>query len=68
MIDKLTEKLEDPSRCYALDWEEGDFAIIDNLAVGHYASPDTQASVSKAGLRILHRTTVAGTNIPKKTS
>ena len=49
-----------------MNWREGDFAIIDNLAVGHYASPDTQESVSKAGLRILHRTTVAGTNVPAK--
>ena len=67
MLNEITKKLEDQSRCYAMNWREGDFAIIDNLAVGHYASPDTQEPVSKAGLRILHRTTVAGTNVPAKT-
>ena len=38
---QLTEKLEHPDRCYAMNWREGDFGIIDNLAVGHYASEDT---------------------------
>jgi hypothetical protein len=27
-----------------LQWEEGDFIISDNLAVGHEATPDTQLS------------------------
>ena len=41
MIETITKKLEDPNRMYSHDWEEGDFAIIDNLAIGHYAHPDT---------------------------
>ena len=41
MIAQLTQKLEDPERCYAMNWREGDFGIIDNLAIGHFASEDT---------------------------
>ena len=68
MLERITAALEDPAICYAHDWVLGDFAIIDNLAVGHYAHPDTQESVAAGGLRVLHRTTVAGTNVPTKDS
>ena len=67
MIETITGKLEDSERCYAHDWQEGDFGIMDNLGLAHYASPDTQLPVEEAGLRILHRTTIAGTNRPTKT-
>ena len=40
----------------------------DNLGIAHYAAPGTQQSSSKVGLRILHRTTVAGETIPQKLS
>jgi alpha-ketoglutarate-dependent taurine dioxygenase len=49
-----------------IQWEVGDFIISDNLAVGHEATPETQLPVSKVGLRVLHRTTVAGKWIPQK--
>eukprot|EP00656_Telonema_subtile_P052958 TRINITY_DN7522_c0_g1_i2.p1 TRINITY_DN7522_c0_g1~~TRINITY_DN7522_c0_g1_i2.p1 ORF type:complete len:259 (+),score=58.68 TRINITY_DN7522_c0_g1_i2:72-848(+) len=64
VIRELGEQLQ--RNAYAHQWELGDFAIIDNLAVGHYAHPDTQASVESSGLRILHRTTVSGDNVPDK--
>lgn len=47
-------------------WHEGDFIISDNRAVAHEATPETQYPVSKVGLRILHRTTIAGSSIPTK--
>lgn len=65
MLRELTAHLEDPSRLYAHEWSLGDFAIIDNLAVAHYAHPDTQAPPEQVGLRILHRTTVAGRSVPE---
>jgi taurine dioxygenase len=43
-----------------LQWQEGDFAIIDNLGLAHFASPATQKPREEAGLRILHRTTILG--------
>jgi len=49
-----------------MDWEVGDFAINDNLGNAHYAPPGTQARAAKAGLRILHRTTIAGESVPTK--
>ena len=41
-------------------YEVGDFVIFDNLAVGHRATKQAHASASVQGLRIVHRTTVAG--------
>lgn len=49
-----------------MDWEPGDFAINDNLGNCHYAPPGTQNSRRKSGLRILHRTTIAGEGTPTK--
>ena len=43
-----------------MQWQPGDFIISDNLAVAHEASPQTQMTVSDVGLRIMHRTTIAG--------
>ncbi|XP_025111404.1 uncharacterized protein LOC112574493 isoform X1 [Pomacea canaliculata] len=51
---------------YSHKWEVGDFIISDNLAVGHEATPETQLSVEEVGLRVLHRTTVAGKWTPVK--
>ncbi|CAL1542438.1 unnamed protein product [Lymnaea stagnalis] len=51
---------------YEHHWERGDFIISDNRAVAHEATPETQYPVSMVGLRVLHRTTVAGTTKPFK--
>lgn len=51
---------------FLFQWEEGDFIISDNQAVGHEASPQTQHPVEHVGLRILHRTTIKGTEPPVK--
>eukprot|EP00565_Helicotheca_tamesis_P003492 CAMPEP_0185735376 /NCGR_PEP_ID=MMETSP1171-20130828/25145_1 /TAXON_ID=374046 /ORGANISM="Helicotheca tamensis, Strain CCMP826" /LENGTH=132 /DNA_ID=CAMNT_0028405663 /DNA_START=92 /DNA_END=487 /DNA_ORIENTATION=+ len=49
-------------------WQKGDFAIMDNLGLAHYACDGTQRNRGKVGLRILHRTTVTAgpETIPKK--
>lgn len=49
-----------------LQWQEGEFIISDNLAVGHEAAPETQWPVSQVGLRVLHRVTTKGHYPPKK--
>ncbi|KAJ9462673.1 Alpha-ketoglutarate-dependent sulfate ester dioxygenase [Diplonema papillatum] len=49
-----------------VQWEAGDFAINDNLGNAHYATPGTQRDAKSAGLRVLHRTTIAGEQIPVK--
>lgn len=51
---------------YTHDWKEGDFLITDNLALAHEAAPETQYPVQEVGLRVLHRTTVAGIHVPSK--
>lgn len=51
---------------YKHHWKEGDFILSDNLAVAHEASPDTQKPRSEVGLRVMHRTTIAGVHVPKK--
>ena len=47
-------------------WEEGDFVMTDNLAVGHFASANSQKPRSEVGLRVLHRTSVKGPSKPAK--
>ncbi|XP_060562968.1 alpha-ketoglutarate-dependent taurine dioxygenase-like [Ruditapes philippinarum] len=51
---------------YSHKWEEGDFIISDNLAVGHEATPETQYPREEVGVRILHRTTIQGAHEPQK--
>jgi hypothetical protein len=46
-----------PPLVLSMQWRDDDFAILDNMALAHYAVPDTQADASTAGLRVLHRTT-----------
>ncbi|XP_063442120.1 alpha-ketoglutarate-dependent taurine dioxygenase-like [Mytilus trossulus] len=57
---------DDGRLIYSHKWEEGDFIISDNLAVGHEASEETQYSKDEVGLRILHRTTIEGKHEPHK--
>lgn len=59
---------QDGNTAIRMQWRSGDFAITDNLAVAHYATPGTQDDA--AGLRILHRTTIVGGDetIPKSTT
>jgi len=66
--EELTERLDKAIDQIGvkMNWEAGDFAINDNLGNCHYAAPGTQASKSVAGLRILHRTTIAGEAVPTK--
>ncbi|KAK6180430.1 hypothetical protein SNE40_012589 [Patella caerulea] len=65
--DIYTEINKNKDLIYTHQWEEGDFIISDNLAVGHEATPETQYPVSQVGLRVLHRTTIKGVNTPSKT-
>mmetsp|Transcript_3188 Transcript_3188/g.11052 ORF Transcript_3188/g.11052 Transcript_3188/m.11052 type:complete len:183 (+) Transcript_3188:550-1098(+) len=66
VVEALRSRCEDPAWCLSYDWSPGDFAIVDNLALAHYASPSTQADRRRAGLRVLHRTTVRGEHRPAK--
>jgi len=49
-----------------MEWEADDFSINDNIGLAHYAVPGTQNNKKTAGLRILHRTTIAGEIRPRK--
>jgi len=62
----LKDKCEETEWCLDFRWQPGDFAIVDNRALAHYAHSSTQADPRRAGLRILHRTTVAGDCRPVK--
>ena len=64
VLDQLNQMLSDPAWCYRMCWRQGDFALVDNLALAHYATADTQRDVKEVGLRILHRTTIAGDKMP----
>ncbi|CAE8581138.1 unnamed protein product [Polarella glacialis] len=66
--DELTRRLDEAVDKIGvkMNWEVGDFAINDNLGNCHYAAPGTQNYKRTAGLRILHRTTIAGEHVPTK--
>jgi len=66
--DELTQRLNEAVDKVGvkMQWEAGDFAINDNLGNAHYASPGTQNFRKAAGLRVLHRTTIAGEAVPTK--
>lgn len=66
--DELTARLDEAVDRIGvkMSWEVGDFAINDNLGNCHYAPPGTQSDSHRAGLRILHRTTIAGEAVPTK--
>ena len=40
--------------------------MTDNLALAHFADPDTQLPKEEMGLRVLHRVSVAGNTPPLK--
>lgn len=44
------------THCY--EYQDGDFVIFDNRAVGHHASPQAHAPAKVQGLRIVHRLTI----------
>lgn len=68
--DHLTNQIESKLDEFGIrmKWEEGDFLIVDNLGLAHYASEGTQENVDAVGLRILHRTTIVGEGyaVPRK--
>ena len=66
LLRELSARLEDPARCYRHAWRAGDLALIDNCALGHFASAGTQRPAAEVGLRILHRTTVGGGVAPMR--
>lgn len=51
---------------YSHKWRPGDFIISDNAALGHEATPATQAPREVVGLRVMHRTTIQGRCPPRK--
>ena len=66
LLNDLSIRLFDPSRMLAVDWKKGDVAFLDNRAVAHLASPESQQDPNVVGLRILHRVTVCCDQAPCK--
>jgi len=68
--DEISANLEEafPEIGFRAEWKQNDFAIIDNLAVAHFAVESTQTPHEQAGIRILHRTTISGEHIPRKST
>jgi len=68
VLNSIYTEIEKDGRRLIYDhtYQEGDFIISDNLAVGHEASPETQLSREKVGLRVMHRVTIQGDTPPSK--
>lgn len=62
----ILDAIESSRKTLRWRWASGDLIMVDNLAVAHYASEGTQASPQQVGLRLMQRTTVAGTTTPQK--
>lgn len=60
LFNRYNDILNNPDYSHDHAYEEGDCIIIDNLAIAHRASKAAHTSAGTQGLRILHRTTVAG--------
>jgi taurine dioxygenase len=45
----------------AYEYQERDCVFVDNLAVAHRAAPEAHMPAEQQGLRIMHRSTVRGT-------
>jgi len=61
-LEELSAHVEahEAQHAYGHQWRAGDVLIVDNLAVAHLASPETQLPADEVGLRVLHRVVVAG--------
>jgi alpha-ketoglutarate-dependent taurine dioxygenase len=66
MEEVFTELAPNVGFVYKHSWLPGDFIMIDNAALGHEAAAETQASVEHVGLRVMHRTTIQGSEPPRK--
>jgi taurine dioxygenase len=60
LFNRYNRLLDDDRHRVNHSYEEGDCIFIDNLAIAHRASPEAHQPPEQRGLRILHRTTVAG--------
>jgi len=66
ILTEIQSCIDKYAHIYSHNWQKsGDLIISDNLAVAHQAGPISK-SVAESGLRVLHRVTVLGTEIPKK--
>ena len=60
LFNRYNDVLNDAGCSVDHEYSEGDCIIIDNLAIAHRASKQAHTDANTQGLRILHRTTVAG--------
>jgi len=60
LFNRYNELLNQAEYSHSCEYRQGDLVVIDNLAIAHRASPQAHMDAQDQGLRILHRTTVAG--------
>ena len=60
-IEKAIDSMDPETRSQAIttvEWQRGDLALIDNMALAHVPAPSTQTLPLVSGLRVFHRTTM----------
>lgn len=62
----INDRLFDEKHMLRMNWVKGDIGFLDNRAVAHLASPNSQRPVEEVGYRLLHRVTVESEGIPTK--
>ncbi|CAJ1426773.1 unnamed protein product [Effrenium voratum] len=68
-IQKAIDAMDPDTRARAIariEWDRGDLALIDNMALAHVPVPGTQTLPLVSGLRVFHRTTMTNSEaIPR---
>ena len=64
--DILEAKILGSNLIYTHQWQKGDLLVLNNPSLAHIAGPGSQGSHEVTGLRLMHRSTVAGKVKPSK--
>ncbi len=64
--DILEAKILGSNLIFRHDWQKGDVLVLENPSLAHLAGPGSQGSLEATGLRLMHRSTVAGKVKPSK--
>ena len=64
--DILEAKILGSNMIHTHHWENGDLLVLNNPSLAHVAGPGSQGSFETTGLRLMHRSTVAGKVRPSK--
>ena len=66
ILDIIEAKIVGSNLIYTHQWQRGDLLVLNNPSLAHIAGPGSQGDFKVTGLRLMHRSTVAGKVKPSK--